>query len=83
MKVFIVQQLRWVFNDEFFDKDFDKPVKAFLAYEDAESYWKEIEVHIRQSEISGWEFRGVPEILPHEDPNFTKNFFEIIEAELS
>ncbi len=83
MKVYLVQQLRWVFNDEFFDKDYDKPVKAFLAYEDAEAYRKEREVLVRRSETSDWKFHGVPELFPHEDPNFTKNFYEIIEAEIS
>lgn len=72
-KVYIVQRLHWVYQDDFFNIEDESPVKAFMRLSQAEGYRQKLE-HVERENWSPERDR-----LRRGD---TLQFFEVVSVEV-
>ena len=81
MKVYVVQQLTWMFNDVTFELSDDVPMKAFESKEDAEAHRARLDEELRERVFPPhWEDDLI--MTPQRDTKGRFQFFEVLETEL-
>ena len=82
MTVYIVQKLRWEWNDEAFVLNNDTPIKAFESREDAETYCQRYEAEAREKWRGYGNGRDDTYIGDQGVGTCVEAFYEVLEMEI-
>ena len=79
--VYVVNELRWEWTDEWYSIQNDEPVKAFVSLRDAEQYRLNLE-RIREEEMSAPEIRNRGWYTPNTENHVPEPFYEVVAVEI-